>query len=436
MSTTPQQYADLPVDAPPAGRRGPLFDSGVVLLVGVLMTLGVTMVYSASVTLAGAELDWQRWWATPLRQCVFALAGFLGMLVVAHCNPRWLAWERPDDGWRPMTLFGLAVLGLVALQIVGQEALGARRALVVLSEPVALSFQPAEVAKVVLVIWLAALLGRPAVPRRGLAPAEQNPLRSFRRGFLPAFLSAGLLIALTGVEDFGTAALMGVLTIVMLAIAGARLLHLGGAGLLGLAGGVLLICVREFRSKRLLAWWSQEPDRLGDGYQIYQSLLAIGSGGWFGRGLGAGVQKYGYLPQDNNDFILATICEELGIAGGIVVIVLFMLLMWRGWRLFERAGDSFGRLLAAGLTLLIGLQAALNVAVVTNSVPTKGISLPFVSAGGSGVLFLGLAAGLLASLGGPWSPAASSPGHTSGVSGGGRAGEHGPIRGRPERRQL
>jgi cell division protein FtsW len=111
------------------------------------------------------------------------------------------------------------------------------------------------------------------------------------------------------------------------------------------------------------------------------------------------VQKYGYLPQDNNDFILAIICEELGFAGGLLVVALFLALLWRGWRLAATAGDPFGRLLATGFTLLICLQAAFNIGVVTDSVPTKGISLPFVSAGGSGVLFLGVAAGLLASVG-------------------------------------
>ncbi|RMF81072.1 MAG: hypothetical protein D6744_07550 [Planctomycetota bacterium] len=151
---------------------------------------------------------------------------------------------------------------------------------------------------------------------------------------------------------------------------------------------------------RVMSFIESWSDLSKASYQVTQSLIAIGSGGWWGRGLGAGVQKYGYLPQDNNDFIFAIVCEELGIVGGLVVIALFLLLLWRGWRIACATLNPFGRLLAAGVTLMICLQAAFNIAVVTNCVPTKGISLPFVSAGGSGVLFLGMAAGLLASVGG------------------------------------
>ena len=365
-------------------------DRFVIFLIGVLMTLGVVMVYSASVTVRGAEFDWQRWWATPLRQCVFALAGFLAMLFVAHVDYRLIAWERPRDGWWTGLLFVLAAGLLIAMLIpgLGVHRLGAQRSLTVYSGAFTLSFQPAEFAKVVMVVWLAALLARPGCD-----------IKDLRRGFLPALLTAGLLIGLTSIEDFGTAALMGVIMLCMLLLAGARWLHLIATGLLGAAAGAVLILLEPYRLRRIIIWLTEEPDPTGGGYQITQSLIAIGSGGWWGRGLGAGVQKYGYLPQDNNDFILAILCEELGVVGGLAVVALFLLLVWRGWRISANAPDSFGRLLAAGITLTICLQAAFNIGVVTNSVPTKGISLPFVSAGGSGVLFLGLAAGLLASVG-------------------------------------
>jgi cell division protein FtsW len=365
-------------------------DRFVIFLVGMLMTLGVVMVYSASVTVRGAEFDWQRWWATPLRQCVFAMAGFLAMLFVAHLDYRLIAWERPRDWWCSGLLFVLAAGLLVAMLIpgLGVHRLGAQRSLAIYSGAFTLSFQPAELAKIVMVIWLAALLSRP-----------RGDIKDLRRGFLPALLTAGLLIALTSVEDFGTGALMGVIMLGMFLLAGARWLHLIGTGLLGAVAGVALILIEPYRLRRILIWLTEEPDPTGEGYQITQSLIAIGSGGWWGRGLGAGVQKYGYLPQDNNDFILAILCEELGVVGGLAVVALFLLLLWRGWRISASAPDSFGKLLAAGITLTICLQAAFNIGVVTNSVPTKGISLPFVSAGGSGVLFLGLAAGLLASVG-------------------------------------
>ncbi len=363
------------------------FDHAILFLVGALMTVGVVMVYSASVSVQGAELNWRQWWATPLRQCVFAVGGFLCMILAAQLDYRVWAWQRAGDFWWPGALFALAAALLVAVLFVGEERLGAQRAIVVLRSPISLSFQPSEVAKVVLCIWIAALLSRPACEPR-----------AFLRGFLPALASGGVLVGLTGIEDFGTAALMGAVLMLLLVVAGAHWLHLAGLGLLGAGAGAFLIWLKPYRWERLQAFLTENPDPLGEGYQIQQSMIAIGGGGWFGRGLGAGVQKYGYLPQANNDFIFAVLCEEIGAIGGIVVIVLFLLLLWRGARLALRSSDPFGRLLAAALTLTICLQAAFNIGVVTNSVPTKGISLPFVSAGGSGVLFLGLAAGLLASI--------------------------------------
>lgn len=381
------------VDATPAAEAGdrPRCDPAIVLIVGALMTLGAVMVYSASVTLEGGQFDLRRWWSTPLRQSVFAFVGFLAMLYVAHLDYRLWAWEKRGDGWWSGLLFVLAVGLLVAMLLpgVGTARFGAQRSLVVLTRPFPLSFQPTELSKVILVVWLAALLSRPGCD-----------MRSFRHHFLPAVASAGVVILLVGIEDYGTAALIGAVVLGMLVLAGARRSHLLLTGLAGILAGSGLLLLKPYRLERVLAWLSAEPDPTGSGYQVTQALIAIGSGGWWGRGLGAGVQKYGYLPQDNNDFIFAIVCEELGIVGGLAVIALFLLFLWRGWRIAGAATEPFGRLLAAGITLLISLQAAFNVAVVTNSVPTKGISLPFVSAGGSGVLFLGIAAGLLSAIGG------------------------------------
>jgi len=366
------------------------FDVAIVFVCAALMTLGVVMVYSASVSVQGAELELRNWWETPLRQCVFALAGFGAMLVGAWWDYRALAWRRPSDGWRAGIVVGLALLCLAAMITpgVGTARLGAQRSLQVFSGSLPLGFQPAELAKLALVIWLAAVLSRPG----------HDP-QSLRRGFLPAVAVAGALIVLTGIEDFGTAALLGAVLVLLLILSRARWWHIGILVLLGVVAAAVLIWMRPYRWDRIIAFLTGQPSEGVDDYQIRQSLIAIGSGGWFGRGLGAGVQKYGYLPQDNNDFLLAIVCEELGIAGGIAIVILFLALLWRGWRIASRAEDRFGQYLAAGFTIMICLQAAFNIAVVTNSVPTKGISLPFVSAGGSGVLFLGAAAGLLASVG-------------------------------------
>jgi len=388
------------------------YDPALVFTAGALMTLGVAMVYSATVTIEGSGLstDVQTWWHSPLRQGVFALAGFLGLLGAAHLDYHMFAWTRPRDGWRAGILAALAVGLLVAVLMpgIGKEALGARRAIEVPGLG-GLSFQPSEIAKVVLVVWSAALLTRPLGPATGprwallRAPARRQPplgnAGDFARGFLPAAVSGAVLIGLTGIEDFGTAALMGAILMALLLAGGARLWYLAAAVLPGIGAGVLLVSLKPARLARLTTFFGAEADPGGAGYQINQALMSIGSGGWFGRGLGNGVQKYGYLPQDNNDFILASICEELGVAGGLVVTALFLVILWRGWQISREAPDAFGRLLALGLTLTICLQAAFNIGVVTHSVPTKGISLPFVSAGGSGVVFLGLATGLLASIG-------------------------------------
>ena len=377
---------------------GRLYDPGIVFIVGVLMTLGVVMVYSASVTVQGAGFNWRQWWNSPLKQGVFAFAGVLVMIVAAHVDYRVLAWERKRDGWRAGLLLFLTLGLLVAVLLpgIGHKARGARRAIVV--PGVGFGFQPSELAKVLLVVWLAALLSRPhATGPSGLV--ARGDIRHLTTGFVPALLSSAVLIGLTAIEDFGTAALMGAVMFALLLVAGARWTHLGLTVLMGAAAGALLVWIKPHRMARLATFFSDTPDVMGPGYQVHQSLLAIGSGGWLGRGLGAGVQKYGYLPKDNNDFILAVICEELGVVGGIAVALLFLGLLWRGWRVAARAPDRFGQLLALGLTLLVVFQAAFNIAVVTNSVPTKGISLPFVSAGGSGVIFLGLAAGLLAATG-------------------------------------
>ncbi|MBU0637627.1 MAG: putative lipid II flippase FtsW [Planctomycetes bacterium] len=388
MATIPVTFHRAP-DAPlPPPGRSHGYAMAALFICGALMTVGAAMVYSASVSIRGAELSWYECWRTPLRQCLFAGAGFLAMLTAAHVDYRLFSWRR--HGWLPRFVALLAAVLLVVAVLapgVGSSRLGHQRSIAVFGAG-ALGFQPAEVAKLALIVWLAARLSRP-----------RNGLQDFRRGFLPTAGCAGILIALTAIADFGTAALMGAVLVALLLLAGARWRHVGALLLAGAVAGAGFILTARYRIDRIVSFFSETPDPTGKGYQITQALIAIGSGGWWGRGLGAGVQKYGYLPQDNNDFILAIVCEEMGVAGGIAIVALFLALLWCGWRIAAGTRDPLGRLLAAGITLTICLQAAFNVGVVTNSIPTKGISLPFVSAGGSGVLFFGIAVGLLAAVG-------------------------------------
>jgi cell division protein FtsW len=369
------------------------YDPWILFTVGCLMTLGIVMVYSASVTLRPAPDQTPfSLWNSPLRQGLFAAAAFVVMIAAAQIDYRLLGWEQRGEHW-PATLLLLATIALLAAALVpglGVSQKGATRAI---GLPGGLSFQPSELAKLTLCVWIAAFFTRP----------NADP-RSLRRSFVPALIVGGILIGLVGKEDFGTAALMGAVMACLLVLAGARWSHIFGVVLLGLAGAAALILDPEkrYRLERLRTWFSETPDARDEGYQVTQSLYAIANGGWWGRGLGASIQKYDYLPQKNNDFIFSILCEEIGVAGGLFVIFLFLVLLVRGWRIAERAMTPFGRLLAAGITLTLCLQAALNIAVVTNAVPTKGISLPFVSAGGSGVLVLGLAAGMLAAIGRTW----------------------------------
>jgi cell division protein FtsW len=222
--------------------------------------------------------------------------------------------------------------------------------------------------------------------------------RSFRRGFAPASLAIGCCVLLVGSEDFGTSVLLLGVGVCMLFVAGCRLRHLAMLGGLGACALVGLLFSAPYRLARITAYADIWADPRGSGYQPLQSLAAIASGGWFGKGLGAGVQKHGYLPESRTDFIFAVICEEMGVFGACVVIALFCVFVWLGLRTMLMAPTRFERLVAFGLTVTVALQAAMNIAVVTVVTPTTGISLPLVSAGGSGVVTFCLAVGILAGI--------------------------------------
>jgi cell division protein FtsW len=246
------------------------------------------------------------------------------------------------------------------------------------------SFQPSELAKWAVIFFIAA-----ACARFG------EDIRRFFTRFVPLCLVVGLVAGLIIVEDFGTAALITMLALLMLITAGARLWHiLPPLPLAGIAF-YAAIATSVTRKRRLTAFL--HPDRWADtiNYQPNQSLIALGSGGLRGKGLGRGICKYGHLPEDTTDFIFAIIGEELGFVGSAAVIFLFILFVWLGILVVIRCKDRFGQLLAGGIVLAIAIQAALNIAVVTVCVPTKGIPLPFVSAGGTSMLLSAAAVGVL-----------------------------------------
>jgi cell division protein FtsW len=227
--------------------------------------------------------------------------------------------------------------------------------------------------------------------------ANRADIRRFWRGFVPAVCAIGVSVGVVGIEDFGTAALLAAVGGVMLIAGGAKWRHIFLLVLPAVPAFGYLLVSRAHRLERLVTFLDIWRDPEGKGYQAIQSLCTIASGGWLGRGLGNGFVK-GYLPAARTDFIFSVICEELGIVGAVAVIGLLIALIWNGRAAFLGCADPMGRLLAFGITMTIGLQAAMNVAVVTVSVPTKGIALPLVSAGGSGAIVMGGLVGILANI--------------------------------------
>jgi cell division protein FtsW len=364
--------------------------SGIILVAAALMTVGLVAAASTSASLEAPILR-ADFFETPFgRQTVFATLGFAIVLLVARMGHEPLRW-RPGRWLQPsvwLLLATIACLILVWVPGIGVERNGARRWMQLGVGTFAVGFQPSELAKLTLVIFLAACLAR--------QPGEG--IRRFFKGLLPAALTIGLCAALVGAEDFGTAVLLAAVGGLMLLAGGARLLHLLLLTLPALATFAWLLVARPYRLQRLTAFADIWSDPRGEGYHPIQSLITIASGRWFGQGLGSGTQKYGYLPESSTDFVFAVWCEETGLVGAVTVLLLFGLLLYLGTRAARAARTAFGRLVALGVTLMVTLQAVMNIAVVTAAAPTKGIALPLVSAGGSGIVFLGASIGLLAGI--------------------------------------
>lgn len=376
-------------------KRNPFAFTPTFLLVitATLMGLGAVMIFSASATLEDSAVGRSFWRLGSVRQLVFILLGFAASVIASTMPYAWFRIRGLADRHRwfqPNVMFLIATFALLVLVLIpgiGVERNASRRWLFLGPAHMGIRFQPSEVAKLAMILFVAGWYGRPRV----------NPGRFFRGLLLPASVVA-CCAGLVGLEDFGTAVLLLTVGGLLLLAGGSRLWHLLLLAMPALCAMGYLLVSKPYRLARLSGFVNIWEDPGGKGYHAVQSLCSIAAGGWWGTGLGAGIQKYGYLPEARTDFIFAIICEELGIVGGLVVVGLFMVFVWQGRKAAVSAPDMFGRLLALGVTLTIGLQAAMNIAVVTVSIPTKGIALPLISAGGSGVLFLGIGIGLLASV--------------------------------------
>ncbi len=311
------------------------------------------------------------------RQFIFACIGLSIMTAVALNDYRNL------KAWAPLfLLFSGCLLLTVWLPGLGKTVRGARRWIDL--GPVA--FQPSELMKVALVIYLAGLLSK---------KSEQKVVRDYFSGYLRIWFLALPFIGLVLVQrDLGSSVILGLAVVILLFLAGARWWHL----LLTLAAALPaggLLCLDNFRWKRLLSFLDPWQYPYDAGYQLLQSLTSLAKGGWFGMGLGNGTQKLFYLPDAHTDFIFAVIGEEMGLAGCSFFLMLFLVFMIVGARIALRAPDQFGTLLAAGLTFLIRMQMIMNVGIVFGMLPTKGMALPFLSYGGSALLVTLIAVGIL-----------------------------------------
>jgi cell division protein FtsW len=340
-----------------------------------LTLFGIVMVYSASGFTASTGFGGSFYFV--LRQAGWAVLGIIVMLVLMRID-----YQRYASPTLILLLLGASVCLLTAVFFFA-ESKGARRWIKV--GP--LSAQPSEFAKIALIIFLAYFLTR---------RNEDGQERSFQATFLPASVITGILMVLILKEpDLGTALMMGVIFVVMMVVGRVPVLHLLTLALPVVVVGYVYILKTPFRIERMVAFWDPESDPRKSGYQILQSLYAVGSGGVSGVGLGSSKQKLGFLPEARTDFIFAVIGEELGLVGTITIVLVFGLLMWRCLKASLRAPDQFGQLLGMGLTTMLIAQAFFNMSVVLSLVPTKGITLPFISAGGSSLLFALAAVGIL-----------------------------------------
>jgi cell division protein FtsW len=354
--------------------RATSIDKTMLLTVVALCLLGLVMVYSSSevqgyVAYGNASYFFQR-------QIIWLLLGTVGGLFALGFDYHRL---RPLAPLLMVVVTGLLVLVLVPH--IGVSRNGARRWFGFGSVTV----QPTELAKLVAVCYLARWLDKTGAR-----------VRSVREGLVPFLLMLGLLVGLVLLEkDLGTSMVLAVIAIAMFMVAGARWHHLGAVSLVASAAMIALIKIEPYRYSRMAAFLNPWSDSLNTGFQSVQSVLALGTGGLTGVGLGNSIQKYQWLPEAHTDFIFAIIGEELGLAGTLLVLCLFSLLAYRGYRAALRAPDTFGLLLATGITTWITFQAFVNMAAVAVVLPTTGIPLPFVSFGGSSLSVTLAAVGLL-----------------------------------------
>ncbi len=349
-------------------------DHILLFVVIALMGIGLIMVYSASSLNSIAMMSDGLYYFK--RQLIWVCVGLLGMLFFSV-----VPYTKLEKVTVPLLVVAILLLILVLVPGVARDIGGAKRWL----RFGGVGFQPSELAKFCFVLYMAHSMSM-----------RQDKIESFVQGMVPDLLVTGLIFLLILKEpNLSTATLIGGTYLVMYFLGNGSVRNLLGLGFVGVIMVISLIFRAGYRLQRLMAFINPWENAQGSGYHIIQSLVAIGSGGLLGFGLGQSRQKFFILPERHTDFIFAIICEELGLLGGIFVLGLFMVLIWRGLYIATRAPDMFGFLLASGITAVIGLQVVVNIGVVLSLIPTTGVTLPFISYGGSSLVFLAMGVGIL-----------------------------------------
>ncbi len=347
------------------------FDFGFLLTVIILLALGLLMVFSSSYPYGYYRFGDGLYFIK--RQAFWAAAGVAAMYLTSRIDYRF--YKR-----RALTILGICFLLLVAVLVIGKSVNGAKRWLGFGS----MTFQPSEFTKFALVIFFATILDN-----------AKDKIKDFKYLISVLGVAAVFFGLLLLQPHFSVCIIIGLAIVIMLLVSGAKIRHFAAMAIPVAVAGVLLVIKEPYRLKRMTAFLDPFADAQGSGWQVIQSLYAIGSGGLFGVGFGNSRQKFLYVSEPQNDFIFAIICEELGLIGALAILTIFIVLLWRGTKIAISAPDTFGSLLVTGIMALVGVQVVLNIAVVTSSIPTTGIPMPFFSAGGSSLVFLMAAMGIV-----------------------------------------
>lgn len=340
----------------------------------ILVTFGTVMIYSSSSVIAAARFGDGYFFIK--KQILFVVVG-LGVMITLSRMPYYYLRKVAYFSM----LFSVALLSLLLIRGLGTRVGGATRWL----DLGVFSFQVTELVKISFVLFLAHFLTK-----------KEEHIKEFNRGFLPPLIITTIIILLILMQpDFGTAMIMAMILIFVLYLAGSRILHLASLAALLIPAGTMLVMYKGYRLDRFLSFLDPWKDPTNSGFQIIQSFLSFGSGGVLGVGLGNSMQKLFYLPEPHTDFILSVIGEESGFIGITIIILLFVILILRGFMISYNAPDLFGTLLASGLTIIIALGAFINMAAVMGLIPTKGLVLPFLSYGGTSLIMTLATVGVL-----------------------------------------